>query len=71
MNGTVQRTICRSLLCIPYAAVVFEYLIREPSQSVFLGCFGSPDDTGDWLLLAIRVRLAFAVCGMLIYMECT
>lgn len=69
MNGTVQRTICRSLLCIPYAAVVFEYLIREPSQSVFLGCFGSPDDTGDWPLLANRVPLAFLVFGMLIILE--
>lgn len=51
------------------AAVVFEYLIREPSQSVFLGCFGSPDDTGDWPLPANKVPLAFLVFGMLIILE--
>lgn len=69
MNETIQRIICRCLLCVPYAVVVLEYLIREPSQSVFLGCFGNPDNMGDWPLLANRVPLAFLVFGMLIILE--
>ncbi|MBW3094799.1 hypothetical protein KIH75_05495 [Bifidobacterium sp. 64T4] len=69
MSRAMQRVVCRGLLCVPYAAVVFEYLIREPSKSVFLGCFGNADDTGDWPLLANRVPLAFLVFGMLIIME--
>lgn len=69
MSETMQRIICRCLLCVPYAVVVVEYLIREPSQSVFLGCFGNPDNTGDWPLLANRVPLAFLVFGMLIILE--
>lgn len=57
------------MMPVMLAAVVFEYLIREPSQSVFLGCFGSPDDTGDWPLPANKVPLAFLVFGMLIILE--
>lgn len=69
MSGIMQRIICRCLLCVPYAVAIVEYLIREPSQSVFLGRFGNPDDTGDWPLLANRVPLAFLIFGMLIILE--
>lgn len=69
MNGTMRRIALRCLLCIPYATVVFEYLIREPSGSVFLGCFRKPADTVGWTLAANRTPLAFLVFGALIILE--
>lgn len=68
-HGCLWRCMGGRVMPVMLAAVVFEYLIREPSQSVFLGCFGSPDDTGDWPLLANKVPLAFLVFGMLIILE--
>lgn len=69
MAGTTHRIILRCLLIVPYAAVVFEYLIHEPSESVFLGCFRNPEDVSGWALATNRTPLAFLVFGLMIVLE--